>query len=402
MAYNERQSVRGAYVTDVLFFTAYIIYFTITFLDQTMFSALYPSVLTEMAALGAVFLVLVRELLKDRMSVREYLWLILLAFFCVMVVKDSSRKYDIAWVILIYGARDIPFRRIAKISVICSSVLLAATVICAHAGIILNYYEYWNGRTRHYLGFRYCLFGPTVLFNIIVLLGWLYKDKIRWILLLVLTALGCLFYELTDSRLCFVLSLVFLVAIAVLKIWPELPRHLKPLQMLMTISFPVCFAVSVGVSCSYQPYGWMKSLNEKLVNRLYYGSRAIREYGISWFGQRITFHGNGLTSAGKKVSSFHYSYVDCLYLQVLLRYGIIFSVIVLVLLTLTMIYLYRKKEYYLLFIFFLLAVHAMIDDLIFYICYNTFWFVISSALWNRKAYKPEATEEKLLLTESSD
>lgn len=392
MVYEGKQTAKKVYVTDVFFFTAYIMYFTITFLDQTMFSAFYPQLMTELIAIGTILLLIIREFLKDRMSVREYLWLLLLVFVCLIVVKDSSRKYDIAWVFLIYGARDIDFHRIAKVTVFCSAVLLAVTVICSYAGLILNYYEYWYGRTRHYLGFRYSLFGPTVLFNIIALLGWLYKERIRWILLLVLAALDYLFYQRTDSRLCFYLSLILLVAFVVMKIWPGLPGHLRPLQALMTISFPLCFAVSVGISCSYRPYGWMKDLNSKLVNRLLYGSNAVKEYGISWFGQRITFQGNGLTSAGRRASTFHYSYVDCLYLQVLLRYGIIFSVVVLVLLTATMICLYRKKEYYLLLILFLLAVHAMIDDLIFYICFNTFWFVIASSLWSREESVKEMPE----------
>lgn len=383
MAYEGKKKAEKVYVTDMLFFIAFITYFVITFLDKTMFAAYYPEVLTEFFSIGTVLLLFIRECVKDRISLRGYLWLILFAFFCLIIVKDSPRKYDIAWVFLIYGARDIDFRRIAKISVICSAILLTATVICAYAGVILNYYEYWYGRTRHYLGFKYSLFGPTVLFNIIALLGWLYKDKIRWTVLVVLGVLDYLFYEQTDSRLCFFLSLALLVAFAAIKIWPGLPAHLKPLQALMTISYPVCFAVSVGISCSYRPYGWMKTLNSKLVNRLLYGSNAVKEYGISLFGQRITFQGNALTSSGVKTAMLHYSYVDCLYLQVLLRYGIVFSVIVLVLLTMTMIRLYKQHEYYLLLILFLLAVHAMIDDLIFYLCFNSFWIVVACSLWNR-------------------
>ena len=60
--------------------------------------------------------------------------------------------------------------------------------------------------------------------------------------------------------------------------------------------------------------------NVALSNRPYFGKIAIETYGISLFGQPITWF-TGID--GTKVSGMDYFYVDSSYLQVLLKYGII-------------------------------------------------------------------------------
>ena len=78
-----------------------------------------------------------------------------------------------------------------------------------------------------------------------------------------------------------------------------------------------------------------------------------------------------------------YNYVDCLYVMLLLRYGLVFFVIFIGILTITCIYLYKKKEYYLLLLMAILSLHGIIDDLMIYLYYNTFWLVIGKMILNQ-------------------
>ena len=72
-----------------------------------------------------------------------------------------------------------------------------------------------------------------------------------------------------------------------------------------------------------------------------------------------------------------YLYVDNMYIQVLQKYGLLYLIIFVTLLTIALFILYRKKQYLLFLILSILAVHAMIDDLTFNLYYNFFLVLLS-------------------------
>lgn len=88
------------------------------------------------------------------------------------------------------------------------------------------------------------------------------------------------------------------------------------------------------------------AINAAFSNRPYFGKIALETYGVSLFGQPITW----LTGTdGTKVSGMDYFYVDSSYLQVLVRYG----VIMLVVLCLGVVLLPRASYY---------VEHSMMDE----------------------------------------
>ena len=87
----------------------------------------------------------------------------------------------------------------------------------------------------------------------------------------------------------------------------------------------------------------------------------------------INFVGNGLASDGSKAVGL-YNYVDNFYESSLLKYGYVFLFAFIVMATLSAILICKKKDYYLLCLLALFAVHAMIDDMVLYLSYNTLWF----------------------------
>ncbi len=122
-------------------------------------------------------------------------------------------------------------------------------------------------------------------------------------------------------------------------------------------------------------------------NRLNLGQYSLLEYGISAWGKQIAWVGNGLDVYGNRATG-SYLWVDCLYVQVLQRYGVIFFDYFLI--SNDNYYvglLSEKKNYMLLILLSLIAVHCMIDDLQLYLHYNTFWFAIGSLLLGRSNKK---------------
>jgi hypothetical protein len=123
------------------------------------------------------------------------------------------------------------------------------------------------------------------------------------------------------------------------------------------------------------------------------------EHGVSWFGERIEWLGNGLDAFGNSTTGV-YTYVDCLYIKILQRYGIIFTVVLAALMCWSMYKLYKRREYHILLISATVAVHCVLDDLSFALHYNTFWIAMGLVLicptmlnWNGKTTQISMPEE---------
>ena len=93
---------------------------------------------------------------------------------------------------------------------------------------------------------------------------------------------------------------------------------------------------------------------------------------IEWVGNGLDK--NGIEPVGESL------YVDNLYIQVMQKFGIIFVVLVLILLTIAMIKIVEQKKYILAFILTMIAIHCIIDDLFMAISYNPFWIAAGAVL----------------------
>ena len=359
-----------------MFFISFGIYMTIQLLSMTFYYRFFSGKPYIILLLFCIALLVVREVLVDEMPVKMLPIVLLCALLAILIMKDAPRKYNVFFVPYIFAARNISFKDAARFSAVLSAFILIFVSGSSLLGIIENHQDLFTGRLRNYLGFRYPLFPATVLFNIIALTVFEKGNKMRWRTLIVLGVVNYVLYYLTDSRLCYYTAWVVIGFGALLKLKPGFFEKLTGFNWIMVFSFPICFFVSVGLSYLYTPFGRFKVWNETLGDRLALGHASIVKYGFSLLGRRIHWVGNGLNEYGQH-SVAEYSYVDCMFLQVLQRYGIVFSAVMLILITVLMYKLYRHKCWILLVIFSVIAFHAMIDDLLFELHYCTFWLLLS-------------------------
>jgi len=94
--------------------------------------------------------------------------------------------------------------------------------------------------------------------------------------------------------------------------------------------------------------------------------------------------GNGLNIFGEK-SNESYLYVDNYYIQIMQRFGYVFLIIVLLVLTYACYRAYKNRDVYLLTIFCIIAIHYIIDNLYMYLQFNTFWLAVGGLAFSRQS-----------------
>lgn len=284
--------------------------------------------------------------------------------------------------VYIYGARNIPFAKIVRFTLNTSIVTVCVVVFSGYLGIIENVVAAKGGRVREYLGFRYALFLPGILLNMTALWIYLKKDTVSLTGSAVWALVNWFVYYKTDSRISFVIAEVLLVAALLMRFLPKWMDKLQPLWAVMSSSFFLFGAFSLVMTLIYDSnLPWMRKLNSMLESRLSLGHRSVEEYGFTFFGQDIEWIGNGLDAFGNSVQGI-YTYVDCMYVKILQRYGILFTLLLVILLSWSMYRMWKRREYHILLISASVAAHCVLDDLSFALHYNTFWIALGLILLN--------------------
>ena len=367
---------------DIIFWISYALFLIFGILSTSFYYKYFigtPYSIIKYLCIGLLFF---RELTIRKYNIQSLL--IGLVFVALVLITRSQASVSTVAFILIYVfcARNVEFEDIAWFSIWISSITVAFIIVSAQLGIIQDYIYSSAARVRHYLGFRYALFGPTFLFNITGLVLYVKKAKIKWKELAVLVAINWWMFVMTNSRLSFYLSVLMVFLFGVLKVRPNFFAFKRVLCWGMVFAFVLSFVVSVYFTVTYNPgVEWKYQLNTVLGGRLRLGQSSLLQSGISLFGQKVEMVGNGLDAFGNKNIN-PYNYVDSFYIQILQRYGIIFSIVWIAILTFTLYCSYKINDYYMMICLVFIAGHCIIDDLSLSLYYNTFWFAGSIVMKN--------------------
>ncbi|QTE67049.1 hypothetical protein JNO48_07395 [Clostridiales bacterium] len=331
-----------------------------------------------------IALLSIRECMNPELRLKELIALLFMMIIVSLIFRIAigpSANSLIMVFVFAFTARKMKFSNIARFAVIISGVMLFIIILCSELGIIENYVMH-DEREREFLGFRYALKAPALFFNIIGLFVYIKKQKISLIQIALLTIINIFLYQKTDSRLSFFLGELILLFAFIMKKWPKLLTRRKVLCILVVFSFLLGSLGICYLTKNYNPsIGWQSKLNSVLAGRLYYSQKSLEKYGFSILGNKeIEWTGNGLDKEGKP-SNQEYSYVDSYYIQVLQRYGLLVLLSILLICTISMIKIYKEKDYYLLFLLGFKAAHCIIDDSSMLLEFNTFWIAIGTMVF---------------------
>ena len=317
----------------------------------------------------------------------------------MIIGKISTLSSNIAiGIIFIYALRDIPFKSVAKTSLLVSVLMLLFVIVSANMGVITNYLEISGTRVRSYLGFRYALLPSILLMNVVAIVLYINKNNIRYWQWLLLSLSVYWVYGQTDSRLTFYNSCILLVFNILIKWFPNMLSKLGNVLNVFKLTFIVNAIISFWITINYLGSNnsfvnsFLFKLNQMLGGRLYLANKSLELFGFGLFGKPVEWNGNGLTVEG--VRNYQtYLYVDNLYIQVLQKFGLLVLVLMVTLLTLTLSKAIKKNQWIIAFILIVMSFQSMIDDLNLYLHYNIFWILIGSLIYSDYQFSESSNEE---------
>lgn len=377
-----------------LFFAGFIIYMFWSIMRTTMFP--HSSMAFNMCLVFSVLILAVKIVFFDVYTFKMFMAVAGMFACSAIVFVSSGYFWPFLWVLMLVSAKDVPFKKILQLYLLLNIIIMGLAFIAAMLGVIENLaYNSDNPNNdtlRYSFGCVYTTDFAAHIFFMLLTAYYLYYKSLRWYHYAGTCIIAGAIYYYCNARLdtiCILLLVVFFGIYHIMRWQKEREQITVPsaeaegIQLitfkrtrtclklkklfakLALISMPVTGLFMYLITSAYSPDDeLLESINLTITGRLALGKKGLKQFGVSLFGKDVPMEGMG----GSLVHTKPYFFIDCSYLFILLRYGILFLGIVF--LIYGVICYKRKEDTALMLAILLLAISSAIDHHLLEEAYN--------------------------------
>lgn len=318
---------------------------------------------------------------------------ILLILFCILV-----------------GLRKMDIHKLIKIAYYISISIFLFTISLSLLGAIPNWtFGRENNIIRNSLGFIYATDCISIYLAIILMYFYLNRSNAKIFEIILLETLNLFLYKATDGRLSFILITALLAILLTSKFahlthtknknkYVSTIKHIsRQLQQrisrshLMQITIKLtCYILPTMLFVTYNaltvaymsnPYA-MGKIDRLISYRLKYTAQAYENYQVPLFGKNIAWQGWGGYGYIDEidVENFEYNFVDSSYARPVLDFGVIYTIAIIFAYTYSLVYYFKKKNYWAIIVIIFVLVWSFIEPYIFDITRNPLILLLIPAL----------------------
>lgn len=388
---------------ELLFYTAFGINIFRRLLQVSLLNYITPSFLYRGADYLVLILLLVKWISYEKFTIRKLLvWGLSLSTCLLMFIMHGYLSPLIA-ISLILSAQDIKIESLVKFS---SRTLLLITLIVVGSYVLGTVQDYTYAHrvggelvTAHSYGFKY--YGTIGYIFMTLTASYLFLHrKSKIIVLILLFLVNYWAYGFHTTRLAFYGSVAFMIFDILLNRFEVIKLKRKIWKFIAT-TFPSLLCLTTYVLVRLYSQGGRTALLtvfNTINSRFAYSAKAISEYGIRLMGSKVIMYGNEKLIYGNATTGF---FIDSGYIYSLVAYGIIMTVVILILYTILLRYLVDEKAAFLTIWTMFLLVCSMMNDFLLSPEYNLVMFLIPQAIISAYKKRQKNNEISKVLIEKS-
>lgn len=325
---------RQRLLSRLAFFSAFILFIAVAMLRTTTFPKI--GFLEPIIKLICYLLLTIKIILLDHYQLKQFLLILVFGVIATIAAFQSEYTDLLLITMFIIGARGINFEDINKIYFIIGCIVIGSAIIASKIGLITNYIYYRGTTIRQSFGTIYPTDFAAHVFYLILSYCFLVNRRLKLFEVFIIGIIAFLINKYCDARLDVILIILTTICYYILlssTFRKAFHKLINNVSALLPVSL---FSLAFLLSYFYKSTGFMTLINQLLSGRLALGKRAFTMYPIKLFGQFIETHGFGGENGNNLAYSVDrslYFYIDSSYIFMLLRYGLLFTIIVLLLLT---------------------------------------------------------------------
>lgn len=301
--------------------------------------------------LGLVFLA-VKVWLTDYEKY-EIIGMILFMALLGYVFYRTREKSLLITTITIYGCKGVDVRRALKYTLIV--YIIGFTVRMGLSGLKIlpgKYFTISKNESKQLIydfGFSHpnSAYNHILMISLMIVAVW--KNKVVWYHYILMSVVVFLFYNLFFSRTGVLTYLLLCILMFMLFIVNNNKKNRRKVGMLF-LFIPLCMALLSYLFLIIYPMHiyYLDKLNKFLSRRIELSYNAVNISGINWFG-----------SVDK--SWINQYYVDNAYINLLITYGVVITIICILLYLISGFYYWKNEEYYILILLATMSVYAFME-----------------------------------------
>ncbi|MDD1406666.1 hypothetical protein PSA85_04645 [Limosilactobacillus reuteri] len=362
---------------DELFSVAYFIFGSFFLLQQTTyFKIMIPNFFTYVVVVIVTFILMLKEtgdLITTKKMHLTIPGLIMAIFFLALSAKEMSNSSGSVFLltcILIFSARDIKLDSILKPFLLFSSFIFVITLFSSKIGLIQNMISYQH-RWRSSMGFSYVSFAAQLCFYFVLAYVVYRNTKLSYREIFFLFFIVLFIYYKTVTASPFYLSMVMLFYSLIRKLVGKKYSGSRILRKIAPFTFVIAPLLLLWI-CYKAPTSLYFKINDLVNGRLELSKNGLSTFGVHPFGQKVHF--TTLDIFGN--FSSNYNFIDSSYIQLIVIYGVIYTILILLMLFFTMKYIVKTRNEFLIVAMILISIHSMFDPQLLVLWYSPFALLI--------------------------
>lgn len=263
-----------------------------------------------------------------KFTLKEYIFFVILAIILMVNYLLSGRTDLILLALLLISFKEIDMNRIVKLMFIMTVAAFLGVISLYLIGVIENrIYTYNDGTIRYTYGFltpnTMGIIALTISSEIIYL-----SRKNTTLKVMISFFILYLVFKISGSRTPIVSFFVFIILYLIVNYFIKNIKGKYAFLSVFSLLLPI--VVMVSYFCS-KYYSYTNSvlflLNKLFTGRIELGQIGIKNYGVSFLGQRVEFFSNSMQDISK-IYSQSYFVIDNSYLVLLINFGILSTIII--------------------------------------------------------------------------
>lgn len=388
--------IKKCHITgDSLFCFCFVLMYLVDMFKTTMLYNLSHNVYFNMIPYVIIAIIYFKLLIFDTHDKRQFLRIMLSASILgifVSLAANFGNNYQLMNIfILVLGAYNTNFRKVALSSVIVGSIFVTSVTLMSIFGLTTDL-VYGN---RHSFGFIYPTDYAAHWFFILLAYFWYRKGKLKWFENIICLGIAAFLMYFCRAKLdsgCIVIMVVLGMIYNNqygMKIYGKFRYVLE-----YSILFAAVFSIFIALIYTEDNMILNSIPALSIVIRMQIGHMMLFRHGTTFFGQNVDDYGYG----GSLTPPEEYNYIDVSYVRILIKSGIFILLLLVIAFTLFLRKRIKQKDYVTVIVFLLIAINCMVAQHMLEISYNIFLLIILANLKEYNMLSENDTNKKIQKT----
>lgn len=333
---------------STMFLFSYMIYIVLRFINGSALRDVVPFGFRRGSKILVILMLLFTIVIKRKMTQKAIMrtfYVVLIGVFVALVSKDANMFCIMLFLIV---SQFVDFDKIIKTCMYTNIIMSLVVVSLCLLGKLQNHsYRHYSlilkkMTTVHSYGFLHYSMPTYIILFVSIMVLYYKRDKFTYLFMLVVNLIS---YFVFTTKLPFFLSILFIFLIVIfndIKIFAKIKKAILKISSLLPL---ILLGLTYFFSKLFDKSKiWMVILNQVLGDRLYQGHVGLSKFGIGLLGKQFDMAGVFSLSA-EQLGLGDYLYIDSDYLYMLLRYGVIFTLFIIII-YIVMLKKFENERYY--------------------------------------------------------